>query len=343
MYHVAILANLKKNAPRLPGQPPDAWADLDSEHTIEAISDALKAGGHRVTFMEANVELIDRLRQDRPDICFNIAEGHYGDSREAQIPALLELLKIPYTGSRVLTQAISLDKVMTKRVWQSFGLRTAPFQVFDGPDDPLGSALTFPLFVKPSREGTGIGVTPHSIIHDAQELRERVAYTIRAYEQPALVEKFLAGREFTVGVIGNLPKQFVFPPIEVDTKKAAPEEKGIYTHHVKAHISDAMSYLVIPELEPALLGELQRLAVAGHNAINALDVSRLDFRCDESGTPYLLEINTLPGLSPGFSDLAIGADVIEKGYTWLINTILNLACKRFGLATPEPVIPEQRR
>jgi D-alanine-D-alanine ligase len=343
MYHVAILANLKKNAPHLPGQPPDAWADLDSEHTVEAISEALQAGGHRVTFMEANVELIDRLRQDKPDICFNIAEGHYGDSREAQIPALLELLKIPYTGSRVLTQAISLDKVMTKRVWQAFGLRTAPFQVFDTPGDSLEAGLTFPLFVKPSREGTGIGVTPRSIVQNAQELRERVAYTIDAYEQPALVEKFLTGREFTVGVIGNVPRQFVFPPIEVDTGKVAPEERGVYTHHVKAHISDAMSYLMVPDLEPALLGELQRLALAGYNAINTLDVSRLDFRCDESGTPYLLEINTLPGLSPGFSDLAIGADVINKGYTWLINTVLNLACKRFGLAAPEPDIPAQER
>src|SRR6266568_7561311 len=147
MYHVAILANLKKNAPKLAVQRPDAWADLDSESTIEGIAQALREGGHRVTFLEANVELIDKLREVKPDICFNIAEGHYGDSREAQIPALLELMRIPYTGSRVLTQAISLDKTMTKRVWKSFGLRTAPFQQFDTSDAPLDPDLRFPLFV----------------------------------------------------------------------------------------------------------------------------------------------------------------------------------------------------
>src|SRR5437762_3880010 len=143
MYKVAILANLKKNAPKLPGQPPDAWADLDSEKTIEAIAASLRRSGHDPIFLEANVELIDRLRKVKPDICFNIAEGHYGDSREAQIPALLELLRIPYTGSRVMTQAISLDKTMTKRVWQSFGIRTAPFQEFNTPDDLLNADMRF--------------------------------------------------------------------------------------------------------------------------------------------------------------------------------------------------------
>src|SRR4051812_45393070 len=197
MYHVAILANLKKNAPRQSDQPVDAWADLDSEHTIDAIAAALREGGHRATFLEANVELLDKLREVKPDICFNIAEGHYGDSREAQIPALLELLQIPYTGSRVMTQAISLDKTMTKRVWESFGLRSAPFQSFATADEPLNPDLVFPLFVKPSREGTGIGVTAKSIVRNEQELRERVDYMIRIYEQPALVERFLSGRELT--------------------------------------------------------------------------------------------------------------------------------------------------
>src|SRR5437764_13132105 len=115
MYHVAILANLKKNAPKTGQHRPDAWADLDSEATIEGIAQALREGGHKATFLEANVDLLDSLRKVKPDICFNIAEGHYGDSREAQIPALLELLRLPYTGSRVMTQAISLDKTMTKR------------------------------------------------------------------------------------------------------------------------------------------------------------------------------------------------------------------------------------
>jgi D-alanine-D-alanine ligase len=339
MYKVAILANLKKNAPKLPGQPPDAWADLDSEKTIEAIAASLRRSGHDPIFLEANVELIDKLREVKPDICFNIAEGHYGDSREAQIPALLELMKIPYTGSRVLTQAISLDKVMTKRVWQSFGLRTAPFQQFTRADEPLSPELRFPLFVKPAREGTGAGVTVQAIVNDERERRERVDYVIRSYEQPALVERYLSGRELTIGVIGNSPHQYIFPPIEVSTAEIAPEERGLYTHHVKHDIDDAMSYLQPAKLPPALLAEVRQMALAGHNAIGSLDVSRTDFRCDEAGIPYLLEINTLPGMSPGFSDLPIAADLIHMGYDWLVSTILNLACQRYSLPAPEPIIP----
>ena len=339
MYHVAILANLKKNAPKLPRQPPDVWADLDSEHTMDAIAEVLQQSGHRTSFLEANVDLLDKLRADRPDICFNLAEGHYGDSREAQIPALLELLKIPYTGSRVLTQAISLDKVVTKRVWRSFGLRTAPFQAFATSDDPLAPELKFPLFVKPSREGTGAGVTTKSIAENERDLRERVAYVVETYQQPALVETYLTGRELTVGVIGNAPRQFVFPPTEVRINDVAPGERGLYSHYVKAHIDD-LSYLSTAVLEPKRMAEVQQLALAAHNAINSLDVSRIDMRCDEEGNPYLLEINTLPGMSPGFSDLPIAADVINMGYPWLVNTILNLACQRYGLPAPEPVIPE---
>ncbi|HVO41282.1 MAG TPA: hypothetical protein VMT34_01605 [Aggregatilineales bacterium] len=340
MYHVAVLANLKKNAPKLTEDHPDAWADLDSDKTVSALCKTIEEAGHRATFLEANVTLLDKLRELKPDICFNIAEGHYGDSREAQVPALLELLRIPYTGSRVLTQAISLDKVMTKRVWQSFGLRTSPFQAFTRVDEPLNPDLRFPLFVKPAREGTGMGVTAKSIAENDTELREQVDLVIRRYRQPALVERFLAGRELTVGIIGNPPNQYVFPPIELDTREIAPDDRGLYTHHVKAHF-DEISYLRPAKLKPGMLAEVQKLALDAHNAIESLDVSRVDIRCDENDTPYLLEINTLPGMSPGFSDLAVAADMIDMGYSWLVHTILNLACHRFGLPAPEVVLPKR--
>ena len=134
--HVALLANLKKNAPILPDMPADYWVDLDSEHTVEAIADALRQRGHRVTFLEGDVTLYDRLREVRPDICFNICEGHFGDAREAQVPAILEMLRIPYTGSKVLTLALALDKPMTKRVLTFHELPTPSFQVFERPDEP---------------------------------------------------------------------------------------------------------------------------------------------------------------------------------------------------------------
>ncbi len=338
MYRVAVLANLKKNAPQLPDQPADAWAELDSEDTVEAIVNALREGGHQAYFLEADVNLLDRLRENSPDICFNIAEGHYGDSREAQIPALLSFLGIPYTGSGALAHALSLDKAMTKRVWQSAGLRTARFQLFERPDEPLNPLMAFPLFVKPSREGTGKGVSASSIVESTAELKEQTARIIRTYRQPALVEPFLSGREITIGVIGNTPRQYAFIPLEIEIADVAPSERRAYSYHVKAHTTQLMQPAT---LAAATLREVWQMAIAAHNAIGTLDISRIDIRFDGHGVPYLLEINTIPGMAPAFSDLPVAADVSGMSYSQLVNTILNLACQRYGLNAPEPVIPDQ--
>ena len=333
-YHVAILANLKQNAPHREGLPPDAWADLDSERTIDGLRAALEAAGHRVTFLEADRTLPGALQAVRPDICFNLAEGHGGDSREAQVPALLELLGIPYTGSKVLTHAISLDKAMTKRVWLSYGLPTASWQVFRTPDDPLDPALRFPLFVKPVAEGTGIGVTAESVVYTPAELRHRVECTIAIYRQPALVERFLAGREITVGVLGNGADQVVLPPVQIDTRLIAPDQLGLYTHHVKAHFDETF-YLTIPDdLPPGMFERVQQIAQDAANAIGTLDLSRLDFRFDDQGEPFLLEINTLPGMCPDFSDLCICAKLAGIEYGPLASGVLNSALRRYRLDTP---------
>ncbi len=140
--------------------------------------EAIRAGGHSCDFLEGDITLLDTVRQYKPDICFNICEGHYGDAREAQVPALLEMLRIPYTGSKVLTLALTLDKPMTKRVLAYHDLPTPPFQVFDRIDEPLSEDMKFPMFVKPSREGTGMGVSAKSIVHDTVELYEQVKYTL---------------------------------------------------------------------------------------------------------------------------------------------------------------------
>src|SRR5262249_11015595 len=153
-----------KNAPHLEGMSPDSWADLDSEATIEALRTAIQAGGHTCTFFEGNADLYDQLRADRPDICFNICEGFFGDGREAQRPALLDLLRLPYAGSCVLALAIAPDKPRTKRILMCHDLPTPAFQSCESPDEPLDSDMAFPLFVKPSREGTGMGVSAKSVI-----------------------------------------------------------------------------------------------------------------------------------------------------------------------------------
>jgi D-alanine-D-alanine ligase len=349
--HVALLANLKKDAPLLPGMPEDYWADLDSEHTIAAITDALQQQGHRVTFLEGDVTLYDRLREVQPDICFNICEGHFGDAREAQVPAILEMLRIPYTGSKVLTLALALDKPMTKRVLTFHGLPTPPFQVFERSNEPLDPALTFPLFVKPSRQGTGIGISAQSIVQDEAELRLQLRNMLRTYEEPVLAERFISGRDITAGMVGNLVPPVAWrvpedeeaprvqrglsflPPLEIDLGVYAQEEGGVYTYHAKVALADKLNYICPARLTPDQVEELNWLAAATFRVTGCLDVARVDFRLDEADgeTPYILEINPLPGLSPGISDLVIEADAGGISHAELVNMILDEALERYGI------------
>ena len=349
--HVALLANLKKNAPTWPGMTPDQWDDLDSQETIEAIMEALRAGGHQVTFLEGDISLYDSLRLVKPDICFNICEGHFGDSREAQVPALLEMLRIPYTGSRVLTLALALDKPMTKRVLAYHGLPTPAFQVFERVREPLDPDMHFPLFVKPSREGTGMGVSAESIVHDEAELRVQLKRQLERYQQPILAERYIAGREVTVGIIGNLtapvakrvPEDeeaprvqrglFFFPPLEVNVAAYQEEEGGVYTNRMKTELAHDWYYLCPAPLPAEKVEELEWLAAAVFRVTGCMDVARIDFRLEENDheQPYILEVNPLPGLNPGYSDLCVEAQAAGWSYEELINRILDEAIKRHGL------------
>lgn len=351
-FHIALLANLKKNAPTFPGMPEDYWADLDSESTVEAISDALRQRGHKVTFLEGDVTLYDRLREVRPDICFNICEGHFGDSREAHVPAILEVLRIPYTGSQVLTLALTLDKPMTKRVLVYHDLPTPPFQVFERADEPLDEGLTFPLFVKPASQGTGMGISAESIVYDEEQLRAQVKRLLEAYRNdPVLVEKFISGRDLTVGMVGNLQPPVAWripddeealrvyrgltflPPLEIKLGTYDEEEGGVYTYHAKVDLADKLEYCCPADLTPDQVAELNWLAAATFRVTGCLDVARVDFRLDENDgdKPYILEVNPLPGLAPGISDLVIEAEAAGICYTDLINMILEEAVRRYGL------------
>ncbi|MBN1484171.1 MAG: hypothetical protein JXA37_05570 [Chloroflexia bacterium] len=350
-FHVALLANLKDNAPSFSGMPPDYWADLDSTRTMEAIAGGLRQGGHRVTFLEGDLSLPKGLAQVRPDICFNICEGHFGDSREAHIPALLEMLRLPYTGSKVLALALTLDKPMTKRVLTYHGLPTPAFQVFERASEALDEGLTFPLFVKPSRQGTGMGISAQSVVYDEGQLRQQVSQLLADYQEPVLVEHFVAGRDITVGVVGNLVPPVAWrvpqneeapriwrglrflPPLEIILGEYAQEEGGIYTHRAKVDLADKIIYDSPADLDPELVEELNWLAAATFRVTGCLDVARVDFRLDESdgNKPYILEINPLPGLAPEISDLVIEAAAAGIDHGELVNLILNEALERYGM------------
>jgi D-alanine-D-alanine ligase len=346
-WKVGVLANIKdEGAPLPPGVPPDAYADFDSIETIDSIREAIESDGHHSEFLPADDNLPFALRKYQPDICFNMAEGLGGDAREAQVPGLLEMFRIPYTGSRVLTNAISLDKTLTKRIWRDRRLPVASFQEFITGDEPLRPELTFPLFVKPAREGTGMGVDAKAIVKNEKELRERAKWVIEEYRQPALVEDYLSGREFTVGILGR-PDSKLFsrnpewyekdgflrlPVLELDhSRSITPNVYGRAAKSKRVAEKGAPGYICPAEIDPELSKKLQHLAWRAHTLLGALDVSRTDIRLDEKNNPRLMEINTLPGLTAEYSDLCLQAKAHGIAYTDLILEILYLGASRWNM------------
>ncbi|MEW5814360.1 MAG: hypothetical protein AB1798_03055 [Spirochaetota bacterium] len=355
---IAVLANLIKNAPRWEGMPPEQWDDLDSPKTIDNIISSLEKEGHTAEFFEARIQapfrLVDKLQSYKPDLCFNIAEGHFGCSRESHIPSILEMLRLPYTGSRVLSLAIALDKPLTKRLLHYHGLPTPEFQVFGAADEPINDdfldrdVLKFPLFIKPSREGTGMGVSAKNIIRGIAELREKLKEMLHRFKQPVLCERFIQGRELTVGFVGNLklnpprrmsdktaplglPQELTFfPPLELDTDAYDPEEAGIYTGRIKTELVHDFHYMCPASLAPEAVDLLNKYSAATFRVLGCLDVARVDFRFDteDNNKPYILEINPLPGLNAEYSDLPLQAKAYGWSYERLINTIVELAAER---------------
>lgn len=358
-WKIAVLANIKdESQPKPEGVPPDAFADYDHIETIDAIRAALESDGHETVFIQADTNLPFALKQEKPDICFNIAEGLGGDAREAQVPALLEMFCIPYTGSRVLTNGISLDKTLTKRIWRDRRLPVAPFQEFTIGDEPIRPELEFPLFVKPSREGTGMGVDTNAIVKNEKELRERALYIINTYQQPALVEKFLPGREFTVGIMGRSDAKLYsrhpdwyekdgfhrFPVLELDSSRSV--TPNVYSQAAKSKDvgeEGAPGYICPAEIEPELEKKLKYFALRAHQLLYALDVSRTDIRLDAEGNPRLIEINTLPGLTANYSDLCLQAAAEGIRYEDLILEILYLGASRWGMLEPREIPNENSK
>lgn len=331
---IAVLENIKENAPPCEPLLPDSWAELSTVEEVQPIVEALERGGHTALFLEGNLTLLETLPRFRPDLCLNMCEGHFGESRESHVPALLEMLRVPYTGAGVLALALTLDKAMTRR-WLSFhGLRVPPGQVFATAEEVLDPALRFPLFVKPVREGSGKGVSTESVVYDDEGLRRRVAWLIAAYRQPALVERFIRGREITVGLLGNGDDLVVLPPYEILFRDPA---HGVYTHLIKSQAPDGWvagrNYQCPARLEEGLQQEIERLARAAFSLTGCRDYARIDFRLDASDAdrPYILEVNALPGIFRDWSDMAFEAAAAGMSYEELIHGIVSHAARRWGL------------
>jgi D-alanine-D-alanine ligase len=330
---VGLVYNLGLQDPPEDGEPPDANAELDSETTVMAVADALRWGGHEVVFVEANESALDILRMHRPDICFNIGEGLRGNSRESQLPAVMEMLGIPYTGSNVLTLALALDKPMAKRVFAYHRVPTPKFEVYEMGEVVRGRAFKFPAFVKPAGEGSSKGISPASLVTNLSELRLQVERIHTQYRQAALVEEFLSGREFTVGILGNHDHHF-FPITEINFAPCPAGHPAIYSYQFKKEWEAKEYYFLPAPLSAEERDRLCRVALAAFKALNCYDVARVDMRLDGAGVPNVIEVNPLPGLAPGFSDLPRMADADGMGFNGLINSVLAAGLERYGMSVP---------
>ena len=325
---VGITYNLKKDFSQRENQPIDLLEEFDSEETIDAIRKVLENEGHEVIKLGGDRGLIDRVRQGPIDIVFNIAEGLEGRNREAHIPALLEFLSIPYTGSDPLTLSLTLDKAMAKRVVMSQNIPTPRFKKIERMNDLDGLDLHYPLFIKLCYEGSSKGVRLDSKILDPRSLGEKTRSLLETYGSPVLVEEFVKGPEFTVGVLGN-DDPFVLGVMQIEIKGNPPEE-SIYSLEIKREWEEKVRYHCPPSIDQNLLKKIEEVALRSYRALECRDVSRVDIRVGEDRTPYFLEINPLPGLSPVYGDLVIMARSMGWDYARLVKTIFHQALKRYG-------------
>lgn len=319
-----------------PGPPADFPDDFQEEYdppaTVASIQDAIAAHGHEVVRLGGGREFIETVLKERLDFVFNISEGRGAyRSREGQVPSILEMLGIPYTFSDPLTLSISLDKPLTKRLVSSSGVAVAPDWVVKdsaGLNDLANRALPFPLFVKPAYEGSSKGIRRASRVLDGQALRSVAGDMLLRYRQPVMVEGFVAGDEYTVGVLGNGDAR-AMGAMRI-RPKAGPDPHFVYSIEVKRDWENEVAYDVPAPLGEGALQRLYRDAVKAFHAIGCRDLARVDFRVRD-GVPVFLEINPLPGLSPAYGDLPIVARGMGTPYPDLMGKILNAAFSRCGL------------
>ncbi len=308
------------------GWSPEAAAEFDAEETIAAIAAGIVQSGHAVERIGGLAELVPRLAAgQRWDLVFNLAEGCCGSSREAQVPALLEAWQIPCTFSDATVMALCQRKSLAKRVLRDLGLPTPDFAVVDDPGDVQHVTLPYPLFVKPEAEGSSKGIDSASIVHDPAALARRCAVLRARFAQPVLVETCLPGREFTVGLLGTGMEAVAVGALEVVPLPAA--EPGAYTFRNKEECRDRIAYRLTTG---PLAEELAVLALAAWRGVGGRDAGRIDFRLDADGRPAILEINPLPGLRPGYSDLPLLCAQQHISHGELIRRILASAAVRCG-------------
>ena len=330
---IGLTYNLKTEvnfwAPSMPVAE-DMYEEFDSPETIEAICGTLKEMGHEVVMLGFGRKMIDKIMGDKVDFVFNIAEGYVGRAREAQIPALLEMLNIPYSGPGPLAATVTLDKISAKKIAVISDVATPPYSVI-WPDKEFSfKDITFPAILKLAYEGSSKGLRRNSKVANEDEFGKQLGWLKEHYvEQPVLAEKFIAGREFAVGIIGNKNPE-VLEIMEIRPKNGN-IKNFIYSLEVKRNYMFEVDYYCPPDINDSLKKKLESAALRLFNAFDCRDICRFDFRVDEGETPYFLEANPLPGLNPVSGDIVIMSRLQGIEYNRLIELIMKHALERYNL------------
>lgn len=298
---IGFTFNVRHVQPALEKQAFDE-AEFDAPETIAAIHKAIETNGYECIDIEADENAYEKLKKLRSliDLVFNIAEGLRGEIREAQIPAMLELLGIPYTHSGALAQAVTLDKALTKKIWQFHGLPTPKFVSVGTSEKPYIEGLEFPVLVKPNSEGSSKGVMNDNLIDDPKRLLAKIREIQKNYGDGVIVEEFLPGREFTVTVMGN-SKPYILPIVEQNYDIFPKNLKKFASYEAKWLFEDSLpnphdAYICPAKLTSSLEKLIEKLCIQAFEVLNCRDISRIDLRLDAKGKPQLLEINTMPGM-----------------------------------------------
>jgi D-alanine-D-alanine ligase len=316
------------------GYSEEDTAEFDRDETIDGIDSALQRLGHATDRIGHIRSLVERLAAGhRWDLVFNIAEGLNGIGREAQVPALLDAYGIPYTFSDPLVMSLTLHKGLTKRVIRDAGIPTCAFATVAAPQEAVGVGFAPPYFIKPVAEGTGKGVSAQSIVRRRKDLPDACARLLQAYRQPVLVERFLPGREFTVGVTGTGARAQVLGTMEVLLLPSA--EPGVYSYHNKENFEEHVRYRRLRPEEDPLTAAVEDIALRAWRILGCRDAGRLDLRCDARSRPQFMEVNPLAGLHPEHSDLPIIASLVGTTFDQLVARIVASAAER----RPAPPVP----
>ena len=327
---IGLAYDLKDEVPLNREQPDDALEEYDSPETVEAIASVLESLGHSVSRLSGGRKFIDNILRNDVDFVFNIAEGRGTyRSREAQIPALMETLDIPYSGSDPQCLAVCLDKPLTKRIVQTAGIRTPRWQLITNKkelSELCRDSFPLPAFVKPAFEGSSKGVRLSGRVETSEQMDRVTGALLEQYRQPVMVEEFIPGDEVTVGIVGNLPPKIIGMMRILPRKRS---DYFIYSLEVKRDWQNQVEYECPAQLKARILQKIADFSLKAFETLGCRDVARIDFKLDREGMPYFLEINPLPGLNPKSSDLPIMAAKMGWDYQKLVSSIFRAALERY--------------